>query len=177
MSLRRIAYPRITRVSGSEKPDLPWKFMDDCFRTPEPQETSRDPQLRLRSTPNTPLGSLRRLSRHSRVCGAARGALDAFAVEVAELAPVSVAENVVFRVVDTAGGAYVLRLHRPRYHGYEALASEGVWTDALRASGIAAPRALRLIHRLTGITDESLITLENMKAFELLRDYGRFLES
>lgn len=36
---------------------------------------------------------------------------------------------------------------------------------------------LRLIYRLTGITDESLITLENMKAFELLRDYGRFLES
>ena len=36
---------------------------------------------------------------------------------------------------------------------------------------------LRLIHRLTGITDDSLITLENMKAFELLRDYGRFLES
>jgi len=36
---------------------------------------------------------------------------------------------------------------------------------------------LRLINRLTGITDESLITLENMKAFELLRDYGRFLES
>ncbi len=36
---------------------------------------------------------------------------------------------------------------------------------------------LRLIYRLTGITDQSLITLENMKAFELLRDYGRFLES
>ena len=36
---------------------------------------------------------------------------------------------------------------------------------------------LRLIHRLTGITDDSLITLEQMKAFELLRDYGRFLES
>lgn len=36
---------------------------------------------------------------------------------------------------------------------------------------------LRVIYRLTGITDESLITLENMKAFELLRDYGRFLES
>ena len=36
---------------------------------------------------------------------------------------------------------------------------------------------LRLIHRLTGITDDDLITLENMKAFELLRDYGRFLES
>lgn len=36
---------------------------------------------------------------------------------------------------------------------------------------------LRLIYRLTGITDESLITLENLKAFELLRDYGRFFES
>jgi hypothetical protein len=36
---------------------------------------------------------------------------------------------------------------------------------------------LRLIYRLTGITDESLITLENMKAFELLRDYSRFIES
>lgn len=36
---------------------------------------------------------------------------------------------------------------------------------------------LRLIYRLTGIEDESRITLENMKASELLRDYGRFLES
>ena len=36
---------------------------------------------------------------------------------------------------------------------------------------------LRLIHRLTGIEDDGLLTLENMKAFELLRDYGRFLES
>lgn len=36
---------------------------------------------------------------------------------------------------------------------------------------------LRLIYRLTGIEDEGRITLENMKAFELLRDYGRFLES
>lgn len=36
---------------------------------------------------------------------------------------------------------------------------------------------LRMIYRLTGIEDESRITLENMKAFELLRDYGRFLES
>lgn len=36
---------------------------------------------------------------------------------------------------------------------------------------------LRLIYRLTGIEDDSRITLENMKAFELLRDYGRFLES
>ncbi|BDI60896.1 hypothetical protein [Qipengyuania nanhaisediminis] len=36
---------------------------------------------------------------------------------------------------------------------------------------------LRLIHRLTSITDESLITLEDMKAYEMLRDYGRFFES
>lgn len=36
---------------------------------------------------------------------------------------------------------------------------------------------LRMVYRLTGIEDESRITLENMKAFELLRDYGRFLES
>ncbi len=36
---------------------------------------------------------------------------------------------------------------------------------------------LRLIYRLTGIEDEGRITLENMKAFEMLRDYGRFFES
>ena len=36
---------------------------------------------------------------------------------------------------------------------------------------------LRMIYRLTGIEDETRITLENMKAYELLRDYGRFLES
>ncbi len=52
-------------------------------------------------------------------------------------------ENVTFRVVDEAGGAaHVLRLHRPGYHGREALDSERLWTQALIEAGIAAPRAI-----------------------------------
>lgn len=44
-------------------------------------------------------------------------------------------------------------------------------------SDIQQKAILRLIYRLTGIEDDGLITVENLKAFELLRDYGRFLES
>jgi len=72
---------------------------------------------------------------------AARDALDEFAVEATELVRVSIAENIVFRVSDCAGGTYVLRLHRPGYHSYKALASEQLWATALRSDGIAAPRA------------------------------------
>lgn len=43
--------------------------------------------------------------------------------------------------------------------------------------GVQQKAILRMVEALSGITDESRISLENMKAFELLRDYGRFLES
>lgn len=74
---------------------------------------------------------------------AARQALTAFGVEPAELRFVNLSENVTFRVTDARDGSrLVLRLHRPWYHGIDALRSEHMWTRALVAAGIAAPDPL-----------------------------------
>jgi Ser/Thr protein kinase RdoA (MazF antagonist) len=71
---------------------------------------------------------------------AARAALEAFPIEPATIAFANLSENVTFRVTDARDGAtYVLRLHRPWYHGLEALKAERVWTRALAASGVAVP--------------------------------------
>jgi Ser/Thr protein kinase RdoA (MazF antagonist) len=74
---------------------------------------------------------------------AARQAAAAFPVEVEALEPVAVGENIVFRLRDRTGETYVLRLHRPGYHDLRALNAERAWTEALRASGIAAPEGVR----------------------------------
>ncbi len=73
---------------------------------------------------------------------AARTALEAFAIAPAELALVSRAENITFRVTDAGGTAYVLRLHRPGYHTLEELNSERLWIAALADAGVAVPRAV-----------------------------------
>ena len=70
---------------------------------------------------------------------AAREAVDQWDLDVADIEEVSRSENVVFRVQARDGGVFVLRLHRPAYHSYEALVSEQTWTDALAASGIDVP--------------------------------------
>ncbi len=75
---------------------------------------------------------------------AARAALAAFGVPVAELRFIHLAENVTFRAVDARDGARLtLRLHRPWYHDITALRSEHLWTRALVAAGIATPEPLR----------------------------------
>ncbi len=74
---------------------------------------------------------------------AAREALHAFPIEVDHLEPVAVGENVVCRVTDTAGGGYVLRLHRPGYHTLAELESERAWTGALNDAAVSAPRGVR----------------------------------
>jgi Ser/Thr protein kinase RdoA (MazF antagonist) len=72
---------------------------------------------------------------------AARAALDAFPVDAGDLALVSLAENVTFKVADRRdGGAYVLRLHRPGYHTLDELVSERTWIRALAEAGIDVPR-------------------------------------
>ena len=50
---------------------------------------------------------------------------------------VNVSENSTYRVDDPGSGrAYALRLHRPGYHSAEAIESELMWIDALRADGV-----------------------------------------
>jgi Ser/Thr protein kinase RdoA (MazF antagonist) len=75
---------------------------------------------------------------------AARAALAAFPIDPEGLEPVSMAENVTFRVTDRRDGTpYALRLHRPWYHTLESLLSERLWIRALDAAGIAVQTPLR----------------------------------
>jgi Ser/Thr protein kinase RdoA (MazF antagonist) len=70
---------------------------------------------------------------------AARAALSSFPIDKGDLTPVSLAENVTFKVTDRAGSAYVLRLHRPGYHTLDELVSERAWIRALADAGIDVP--------------------------------------
>lgn len=73
----------------------------------------------------------------------ARVALDRWNLAVADLAPIKVRENAVFRVDLAGGGRAVLRVHRQGYHADSALESEFAWLRALEAGGIPVPRVIR----------------------------------
>ena len=74
---------------------------------------------------------------------AALAALKSFPIDADDLALVSLAENVTFKVVDRRdGGAYVLRLHRPGYHSLDELVSERAWIRALADAGIDVPSSV-----------------------------------
>ncbi len=62
---------------------------------------------------------------------------------VANIAPIKVRENAVFRVDLAGGGRAVLRVHRPGYHTDAELDSEFVWMRALEAAGVSVPRVIR----------------------------------
>ena len=68
----------------------------------------------------------------------ARAALAPYGIgDDAGLRLVNVSENYTYRVDDPATRrSYALRLHRPGYHSAEAIASELMWIDALRADGV-----------------------------------------
>ena len=70
---------------------------------------------------------------------AARKALEAWPLAVADVHRVSVSENIAFRVTDAQGKSYVLRLHRPEYHNHTELVSEQTWTAALLDAGVDVP--------------------------------------
>jgi Ser/Thr protein kinase RdoA (MazF antagonist) len=74
----------------------------------------------------------------------AEQALAAWDLVGAAIKPVSVSENITFRV-DKAGAAYVLRIHRPGYHSLAELQSEHVWTNSLIAAGLDVPVPLRTV--------------------------------
>jgi Ser/Thr protein kinase RdoA (MazF antagonist) len=67
-------------------------------------------------------------------------------LEVANLAPIMVRENAVFRIDLADGSRAVLRVHRSGYHSDAELDSEFVWMRALEAAGIAVPRVIRSRH-------------------------------
>lgn len=70
---------------------------------------------------------------------AAQAALAAFGMASAPLKPVSMTENAVFRVTDTDGADFALRLHRPGYHPLAALDSERALTAMLAQKGMIVP--------------------------------------
>ncbi len=67
---------------------------------------------------------------------------DQFPIKIVSLNLVNESENLTFQAKDSAGGSYVLRLHRPRYHTQAELLSERVWIRALAAAGFAVPLAI-----------------------------------
>jgi Ser/Thr protein kinase RdoA (MazF antagonist) len=74
---------------------------------------------------------------------AAQAALAAFPLNAAALTPVSLSENVTFRVTDVDGRDYSLRLHRPGYNSLRELESERQWCAALVAAGLPVQSAVR----------------------------------
>jgi Ser/Thr protein kinase RdoA (MazF antagonist) len=64
-------------------------------------------------------------------------------LDIANLEPIKVRENAVFRVDLAGGGRAVLRVHRSGYHSDDELDSEFVWMGALESAGISAPRVIR----------------------------------
>jgi Ser/Thr protein kinase RdoA (MazF antagonist) len=67
-------------------------------------------------------------------------------LKVANLAPIKVRENAVFRIDLADGGRAVLRVHRSGYHSDAELHSEFIWMRALETAGIPVPRVIRSRH-------------------------------
>lgn len=69
----------------------------------------------------------------------ARGALAAWSLTDAEIAPIKYRENAVFRVASRDGAHFVLRVHRPAYRSDAHIRSEVAWMRALAESGVPTP--------------------------------------
>lgn len=78
----------------------------------------------------------------ARMADLARTALAHWDIACADLTPLKYRENAVFRVTDSGGVRYALRVHRAGYHSDAALRSELAWMQALDAAGIAVPRII-----------------------------------
>jgi Ser/Thr protein kinase RdoA (MazF antagonist) len=76
----------------------------------------------------------------------ALAALRDWDLKVANVAPIKVRENAVFRIDLADGGRAVLRVHRSGYHSDAELNSEFIWMRALETAGIPVPRVIRSRH-------------------------------
>lgn len=59
--------------------------------------------------------------------------------EAKDIRLIKMRENAVFRVVDSHGGVFAMRVHREGYHTDDALRSELQWIAALRDCGVDVP--------------------------------------
>ncbi len=73
---------------------------------------------------------------------AAMKALESFPIDAVLVEPVSVAENITFRVTDSEQRQFALRLHRPGYNTLAEMQSERTWVAALHAAGFHVQSAL-----------------------------------
>lgn len=69
----------------------------------------------------------------------ASSALRCWGKEAREIRLLKMRENAVFRVADTRGGAFAMRVHRQGYHADDALRSELQWIAALRGAAMDVP--------------------------------------
>jgi Ser/Thr protein kinase RdoA (MazF antagonist) len=114
----------------------------------------------------------------------ARRALERYDLgEEVGLELVRVGENATFRV-DARRGAWALRVHRPGYRTPAMVRSEIAWMEALRATGIATPLAMRavdgdVVQALEVAGEERLVSVLSWERGELLErvdDLGRWRE-
>jgi Ser/Thr protein kinase RdoA (MazF antagonist) len=79
----------------------------------------------------------------ARLYGMLRQALPSWSLAPdSELSLLTISENATYRVYDAAADrTLILRVHRPDYHSPDEIASELMWIDALRASGVASTPA------------------------------------
>lgn len=66
-------------------------------------------------------------------------ALRSWGKEAKDIRLVKMRENAVFKVVDSRGDVFAIRVHREGYHSDDALRSELQWIAALRESGVDVP--------------------------------------
>ncbi|WP_020680024.1 phosphotransferase enzyme family protein [Marinobacterium rhizophilum] len=78
----------------------------------------------------------------ARLCQLAAAAMTEWSLTYDVLTLVKYRENAVFRVGCAGGRKYALRLHRPGYHGDDALRSELRWIAALNAQGLGIPAVI-----------------------------------
>src|SRR5688572_20331351 len=72
----------------------------------------------------------------------ARAALARWNMPRAGVTLLKLRENAVFRVEVPAGHAYVMRVHRHRYHSDAELESELKWLESLESAGIEVPQCI-----------------------------------
>lgn len=85
-------------------------------------------------------------ARTRRLTALARRALEAYDLEVASLAPLSIAQNWIYRLVARDGRRFVVRVNRPGFRTPLDIASEVAWLAALRRDTdlvVPAPEADR----------------------------------
>jgi Ser/Thr protein kinase RdoA (MazF antagonist) len=77
---------------------------------------------------------------------AALEALKAFPIQLEDIQPICLSENVTFRIIPRDSQThYALRLHRPGYNSLAELNSERQWARALKEAGLAVPESLSTI--------------------------------